>query len=285
MQTITIGDAEITALTDVEGLALGLSQAFPGVQDDQWEPYRKLYPWAFADARTMLGRVGAYLVRSPGRTLLVDAGIGGWAAVRGSLLWELKACGATPEDVDTVFMTQLQPDHVGWLLTGDGEPVFENARHVVQEAEWELVGEYPLGRALAPLDGLGMLDLLYGEEELDDDLTAIPTPGHSPGHQSLLLASGRETVIFAGDVVVHPAQVTETTWNIVFSANREQSARTRALLLDWILADDMTIAAGHVPGSGFGRIGESQGRRRWLPVGDEHRAEEGTRGFGLLGGR
>ena len=76
MNSITVGDVEVVALTDIEGAFFGLDQIFPGVRQDQWEPYVARYPWAFADRDTLYGRVGAYLLRSPGGTVLVDAGVG-----------------------------------------------------------------------------------------------------------------------------------------------------------------------------------------------------------------
>lgn len=273
MKSIKVGSFEIVALTDFEGPFFELGQIFPGVRDDQWEPYFERYPWAFADRQTLYGRVGAYLVRSPGRTVLVDAGVGpGAFGGRGRLLEDLEANGASAEDLDTVFLTHLHGDHVGWAVGADGEPSFEGARYVTQAAEWEMSAPY-LGRAAASLDRLGVLDLLDGEEPVGEGLTAIPTPGHSPGHASLLVSSEGEQALVAGDAIVHPAQATEPTWNIHFDMDKEQAAFTREMLLAWLEADGMPVAAGHIPGSGFGRIsregaGEARsGRRYWRPLG------------------
>jgi glyoxylase-like metal-dependent hydrolase (beta-lactamase superfamily II) len=257
---------EITALTDIEGPFFKLNQLFPGVRAEQWEPYLARYPWTFADARTLYGRVGSYLLRSPGRTLLVDTGIGpGTMGMRGRLLGELENGGVHPDDVDTVFLTHLHGDHVGWSLTPDGGPTFPRARYVTQEAEWDAAEPY-LRRALGTLDDLGALYLLDGEDVVAEAFTAIPTPGHSPGHASLLVYSGGEQALVAGDTIVHPAQVTEPTWNIAFDADKEQAAFTRAQLLDWLEADGVRVAAGHIPGSGFGRIAREGGRRYWRPL-------------------
>ena len=68
MNSITVGRVEITALTDMEGAFFGLDQIFPGVAREQWDPYVRRYPWAFADGDTLWGRVGSYLLRSPERT-------------------------------------------------------------------------------------------------------------------------------------------------------------------------------------------------------------------------
>jgi glyoxylase-like metal-dependent hydrolase (beta-lactamase superfamily II) len=263
MRNLIIGEVEITALTDVEGPFFKLSQLFPGVRADQWEPYLGCYPWAFADAETLYGRVGSYVVRSPGRVVLVDTGIGpGAMGMRGRLIEDLERNGTTPDDVDTVFLTHLHGDHIGWSLEPDGGPTFARARYVTQEDEWEAAEPY-VRKAMSSLEDLGVLMLMDGEEPLTDELTAIPTPGHSPGHASLLVSSGEEQALVLGDVIAHPAQVTETTWNIAFDVDKERAAFTRVQLLDWLEADGIPVAAGHIPGTGFGRVVREEGRRYW----------------------
>ena len=277
MSSITVGRVEITALTDMEGAFFRLDQVFPGVMEDQWEPYRHRYPWAFADRETLRGRVGSYILRSPESTVLVDTGVGPQAmGAGGRLLVELENAGVYPEDVDTVFLTHLHGDHLGWSVKPDGEPVFPEARYVTQAAEWEISAPY-LGRAIAGLDDLGVLELLDGEEPVSEELTAIPTPGHSPGHSSLLVSSGGEQALVSGDAIVHPAQATEPTWNVHFDMDKEQAARTREMLLAWLEADGMIVAAGHIPGSGFGRVvrdGGEEGRRYWQPLESVEDAED-----------
>ena len=273
LNSIKVGGVEITALTDMEGAFFRLDQIFPGVAQDQWEPYIYRYPWAFADHETLYGRVGSYVLRSPEGTVLVDTGVGPQAmGSGGKLLVDLEHAGVRPEDVDTVFLTHLHGDHLGWSVRPDGEPVFDNARYVTQAAEWEISVPY-LGRAIAALDEQGVLELLDGEEPVGAELTAIPTPGHSPGHNSLLVSSGGEQALVTGDAIVHPAQATEPTWNVQFDMDKEQAARTREMLLTWLEADGITVAAGHIPGSGFGRIARDGGRRYWQTLENAERAD------------
>ena len=277
MKSIVVGRVDITALTDIEGAFFRLDQIFPGVMEDQWEPYLQRYPWAFADRETLRGRVGSYVLRSPEGTVLVDTGVGPQAmGAGGKLLVELERAGVHPEGVDTVFLTHLHGDHLGWSVKPDGEPVFPEARYVTQAAEWEISAPY-LGRAVASLDDLGVLELFDGEEPVGEELTAIPTPGHSPGHSSLLVSSGGEQALVSGDAIVHPAQATEPTWNVHFDMDKEQAARTREMLLAWLEADGITVAAGHIPGSGFGRVvrGEEEpGRRYWSTLESAQEVED-----------
>ena len=268
MKSLRVSGVEVTALTDVEGAFFGLGQIFPGVEAGQWKPYMDRYPFAFADTRTLRGRVGVYLMRLPGgRNVLVDTGIGPSAMGQGGgLLDDLAAAGVAPEEVDTVFLTNLHGDHIGWALSGQGEPTFPEARYVTQAVEWEASESY-IGGALRPLEGLGVLDLLDGEEALSDELIAIPTPGHTPEHSSLLVGSGTGVLVITGDVIVHPAQVTEPTWNIAFAMDKEATAYTREMFVQWAEADGLIVASGHIPGTGFGRISRDEdGRRVWAPL-------------------
>jgi glyoxylase-like metal-dependent hydrolase (beta-lactamase superfamily II) len=286
MRSITVGRVDISALTDIEGAFFRLDQIFPDVMEDQWEPYLHRYPWAFANRETLRGRVGSYVLRSDGGTVLVDTGVGPQAmGAGGKLLAELENAGVHPEDIDTVFLTHLHGDHLGWSVKPDGEPVFPEARYVTQAAEWEISAPY-LGRAVTRLDDLGVLELLDGEEPVGEELMAIPTPGHSPGHSSLLVSSDGEQALVSGDTIVHPAQATEPTWNVHFDLHKEQAARTREMLLAWLEADGIIVAAGHIPGSGFGRVvrdGGEPGRRYWLTL-ETAQGVEDLSGIDAFGG-
>jgi glyoxylase-like metal-dependent hydrolase (beta-lactamase superfamily II) len=95
-----------------------------------------------------------------------------------------------PEDVSIVFFTHLHPDHVGYNLSQQGpnpRVMFSRARYVVHQADWdggrEIQALFPFSfwdETLAPLANLGVLDLLSGESALTGEVTAIPTPGHTP---------------------------------------------------------------------------------------------------------
>jgi glyoxylase-like metal-dependent hydrolase (beta-lactamase superfamily II) len=153
---------------------------------------------------------------------------------------------------------------------------------VTQEGEWEAAEPY-VRKAMSSLEDLGVLRLMDGEEALAEELTAIPTPGHSPGHASLLVSSGGEQALVLGDVISHPAQATETTWNIAFDVDKERAAFTRTQLLDWLEADGIPVAAGHIPGTGFGRVVREGDGLYWKPL--EEAAELSARRSFFEGGR
>jgi glyoxylase-like metal-dependent hydrolase (beta-lactamase superfamily II) len=283
---ITVGDVEVSHLYDlVADFPMTLDQLFPTVPAAAWEPYRREYPSLFGPGNTWGYHVGCYVIRAGGRTLLVDTGVGPsglamatWLGTAGQLPERLRSAGVSPEDVETVVFTHLHPDHVGWNLLEDGgryRPTFPRARYVAHRADWDafhrpevqqalagVAGAY-VEQALTPLESLGALDLADGERSLTEEVTALHTPGHTPGSMSLLIASGGERAIIVGDAICHPAQVEHPDWGFAFDFDGETALRTRNRLLDRIEAEGLTMTACHFPEPGFGRVARLEGRRYW----------------------
>jgi glyoxylase-like metal-dependent hydrolase (beta-lactamase superfamily II) len=284
---LSVGNVEIIALNDGEvDFPFPLTDIFPGTTEQAWAPYRQRYPEVFAGPVTWKTHWGGYLLRSEGRTILVNTGVGSAdsnpglitnlnGGVDGNLINELEALGVQPDDVDIVFFTHLHPDHVGYNLRQRGPNptvMFGEARYVVHQDDWRAFGRREVqellpfsywDETLAPLENLGVLDLLSGEWALTSEITAVPTPGHTPGHMSLMVSSGGQRAIILGDVAIHPAQVTEADWYFVFELDQPQANRTRQELFDSLAAEGTTVAACHFPSPGFGRIVSVEGRRYW----------------------
>jgi len=284
---LSVGSVEVLALTDGEGdFPFPLSQLFPSVSAEAWTPFRQRYPELFSGPDTWRNHYGCYVLRSQGRTILVDTGIGSKATnpgminmlaggVDGRLMAELQAAGVRPEDIDTVFFTHLHPDHVGWnLVQGGANPraTFPRARYVMHQADWEafkrpeVQASFPFPfweETLGPLETLGVLDLLAGEQALTSEITAISTPGHTPGHMSLAIVSAGQRALIMGDVAIHPAQVTEPSWSVLFDMDQALAARVRRQFLDRVEADSAMLVACHFPAPGFGRLVRLEGRRYW----------------------
>ncbi|MFQ5696079.1 MAG: MBL fold metallo-hydrolase, partial [Terriglobia bacterium] len=253
---LSVGNVEVLALTDGGGeFPFPLSQLFPAVSAEAWAPFRQRSPEMFAAPDIWNNRFGCYLLRSQGRTILMDTGIGSTATnpgtvttlaggVDGRLLGALQAAGVRLEEVDTVFFTHLHPDHVGWNLSQRGatpKATFPQARYVVHQADWEafktpqVQASFPFQyweETLGPLETLGVLDLIAGEHSLTNEITAIPTPGHTPGHMSLAIGSEGQRALLMGDVALHPAQVTETTWCPLFDMDKQLAVQARQRVFD-----------------------------------------------------
>ena len=93
--------------------------------------------------------------------------------------------------------------------------------------------------------------------------SAIAAPGHTPGHQCVLIVSGDEHAILWGDLAVHPAQLAEPDWRFAADMDADAARRTRHRLLDRIEAEGMMVAARHFPAPGFGQLVRLDGRRSW----------------------
>ena len=203
---ITVGNVEITSLSD-GSLAFDLCNFFPDIPEENWQPYQD----HLTPERQVRFNLACFLVRSEGKTILVDTGLGPKPADSpetpwGQLLQNMGAHGAKPEDIDMVVMTHAHRDHVGWnLLPNDGQsggqprPTFPNAKYWMSKTDWEVCHQPEVSdrfpnapECVWPLDELGLLELMEGEQALTRQLTTLPTPGHTPGHMSIAISSQGE---------------------------------------------------------------------------------------------
>lgn len=137
---LRIGDVEIVALSD-RHIEFVPSEFFPTVSQSEWEPYRD----DLTPSGDLLLNVGSFLLRSDGRTVLVDTGLGESASgfpnsVFGLLLKDLVAQGISPDDIDMVVITHLHRDHVGWNFVREDDafrPTFRNARYWIPKDDWD----------------------------------------------------------------------------------------------------------------------------------------------------
>ena len=112
-----------------------------------------------------------------------------------------------------------------------------------------------------------VLDLIEGEYSITDELTTLPTPGHTPGHISIVISSGGQRGFILGDIAHSVAQAHYTDWSPAFDVDRNLARRTRHEVLDRLEADGSLVSAGHLlPDPGFGRFVRQEGRRVWQGI-------------------
>jgi glyoxylase-like metal-dependent hydrolase (beta-lactamase superfamily II) len=181
----------------------------------------------------------------------------------------LREVGLAPEDIDFVVMTHMHFDHSGGTTrhskTGSGlAPVFPRARHVVQRREWE-DATHPHERNQAsylqenvkPLGDAGLMQLVEGEAEIVPGVRVIPTPGHTAGHQSVLIGAwdpGAPKALFLGDVV--PTAVhTKLPWVMGYDLEPARTVETKRALFTRALQEDWLLLWGHDKDNAGGRLG------------------------------
>ncbi len=263
--TTTVGNVEMIALTDGQGDMQPL-EVFPASSMDIWRSeYSDLL-----DGDVIHPRFGTTGVRSGGKLIIVDTGL---HAPDGTLLSEMRDKGIDPAAVDLVVITHLHPDHIGWNLT-DGSPTFPNARYITSQADWDywtspevLESADHIREQALPLKDLNVIDLIGSDDyAITDELTAVSTPGHTPGHISIIVSSGGQRGYILGDVAHSPAQAHYTDWSPSFDTDPDLSRRTRHAVLDSLEEQGALVSAGHFPGNGFGRFVREGGRRIWQGI-------------------
>jgi glyoxylase-like metal-dependent hydrolase (beta-lactamase superfamily II) len=264
LRSRSVGPFEVMPLLDASGpFFLDRQQAFPEATPRDWELARAVDPGAFGPGETWNLDFRCYAVRGPrDRLTLVDTGVGpvgspasAWAPVPGRLPAELDLAGISPEDVDTVVLTHLHEDHFGWSVGLDGTPVFPNARYVVQRREVAALaaGEAAMTYVVDPLRASGQLDQVDGAARLATVgrgaggwIGVVPTPGHTPGHQSVVVDGRGAQVIVTGDVLVHAVQLVDPGVGYRFEADPEAARRSRRWLLAEARARGAVLATAHL---------------------------------------
>ena len=238
------------------------------------------------DRHQMALGLNSLLLSSQGKTILIETGVGEKERPRaqstpleqGNLLDELRAAGVAPDGVDVVINTHLHADHCGWNTRrgGDGAyvPTFPHARYLIQRGEWE-AATHPnertratyLAENLQPLADAGCLELVDGETRVTDEVTIVPTHGHTADHASVVLASGGEKAIYLGDMVQHPAQLERAAWVSSFDVYPLEAMETKKSVVARAIAERQLVVAVHCEFPGLGYMTESaDGKRTWTPI-------------------
>jgi glyoxylase-like metal-dependent hydrolase (beta-lactamase superfamily II) len=269
-----LGGVTITALTDARGSFTCFTDAFPTASPRLVNEGRMRYPELFLGAQWILP-FRAFLVRSPQSNILVDAGIGPppspfLPAAQGWLPGEIDAVGVSSADVDVVVLTHLHVDHVGWCAR-DGVPFFRRARYIATAADWQFFSARAASRdvfrdRLAPLERSGVLTLASADDAvLEPALTLHATPGHTPGHISVLARGDAAEAVILGDVAVHPLQLLEPDLRYAHEEDADLAGQTRRALLETLADTEAVVAAGHFPG-GLGHIARTRSGFDWAPL-------------------
>ncbi len=249
---------------------------FPETTPADWAPHESwLKPKAMAPVNgALLLPMQSYIVRTSHHTVLIDSCIGNDKERANRPGWHLKtddtymralaAHGLTPENIDYVMCTHMHGDHVGWntkLVDGRWVPTFPNARYVFSKKEleaWEggheKFSRHPLEDSVLPVIAAGQAELVTNDYALDDEIWLQPTPGHTPDHVSVCLASKGQQAVMCGDVMHSPIQCLHPEWAAWPDWDPELAKRTRRAFLERYAETDTLICTAHFPLPSAGHI-------------------------------
>lgn len=198
------------------------------------------------------------LVNTGDRLVLLDTGLGI------SLLPTLALLGIDPADVTDVIITHFHPDHVGGVSV-DGALNFPNATHYISQIEFDLLTGGATGSpmdnmiaganaALAPLAD-GQLLTYSDEDEIVPGIQAVATLGHTPGHHTMLIASGGSQLMTTADTANHfLIALAHPEYFMGFDAMPELAAESRRALLQRAVDEQLQILGYHFPFPGIGYV-------------------------------
>ncbi|MFD3582733.1 MBL fold metallo-hydrolase [Streptomyces sp. NPDC058683] len=274
---VVLGDVEVTRVVEFRAAYVPARTLVPESTGEVWtDNAHWLAPdhWD-ADSGRAVVALQTWVLRSGGRTILVDTSVGngrerpgapGFHRWQGDFLGLLARAGVRPQDVDVVVNTHIHADHVGWntmAVDGGWAPTFPNAWYLVPAADDFYFGPdngYAQGvreddrliyeDSIAPVHRAEQALLWDGGYRIDENLTLEPAPGHTPGSSVLRLRSGGDRAVFVGDLLHSPVQILQPHWNSCFCLDPAQAVASRRRILERAAATRELVVPAHFGGAG-----------------------------------
>lgn len=273
-----VGDTTITRISEITYPQF--NDVIPAATRDVVKGVPWLFPHFVTEDGDLSLSIHALVVSTPGATLVVDTCIGNGRdrdpfevmhMLNTPFMHDFKAAGYEPEGIDYVLCTHLHLDHVGWNTTEvDGKfvPTFPNASYLMGKGDMDFWGSIDenaeedflqLQRrvwddSVQPVLDAGLAKGIEGPAEVCEGVRLIPTPGHTPGHCSVLIESKGETAMITGDFIHHPIQFHDPDLVSPFDVDNDQAVKTRHKVFKEY-ADSPTLIIGtHFAGPTAGKL-------------------------------
>jgi glyoxylase-like metal-dependent hydrolase (beta-lactamase superfamily II) len=224
----------------------------------------------------------AFLINTGSKLVLVDTGAGTlFGPTLGKLVLNLKAAGYQPEQVDEIYITHMHPDHVGGL-SSNGKPVFANALVRAGKADADFwLSQANLDKApadkkgtfqgamasLTPYVQAGKFKAIEKDGELVPGITALATPGHTPGHTIYVVQSRGQKLVLVGDLIhVAAVQMDNPQVTIGFDSDEKTASASRRKQFDAAAKEGELVGGAHLQFPGVGHLVTQGKGYRWVPV-------------------
>ena len=280
-----VGDVQVTRIVEVNAH----EDPFTMLSVEAEPDLGRHYPWLAPNFVTPDGQMKisfqAFALKTPSQTIIVDTCIGEgrereyevFTNMRSDYLDDLVAAGYDPDAADIVLCTHLHFDHVGWNTraeSGRWVPTFPNARYLFARDEYE---HWQAARAedasqfehwvdaIDPVVEAGLVELIEAEHRIGPEVSLFPTPGHTPGHVSVLIQSRGEQAVITGDLMHHPIQLARPDLPMNADSDKAKGVETRLAFCERFADRAVMVIGSHFCEPTAGRIvsDTANWRLRW----------------------
>jgi glyoxylase-like metal-dependent hydrolase (beta-lactamase superfamily II) len=267
-----VGDVTITKIVELEATG-GTKFILPQATREAASEIKWLYPHFMDEQGRLKMSIHALVIGAAGRRILVDTCLGndkprdipGWSNRQGPFLRDLAEAGFPRESIDTVVCTHLHVDHVGWntmLADSRWVPTFPNARYLLGRSEFEYWRAQEANKqarmvfsdSIQPIFDAGLVDLVETNHRLCNEVSLIPTLGHTPGHVSVRISSRGSEALITGDFIHHPCQFARPDWASNADYDSTASTQTRRDMFGRIANTPTLVIGTHFSGPTAGRV-------------------------------
>ncbi|MBT6275180.1 MAG: MBL fold metallo-hydrolase [Chromatiales bacterium] len=291
MSTIAVGKHRLDRVHEMVDTSFAAASFLPDLDPEVMASHMDwLAPTHyFPDTGHIVLSMHSWLVRTDKHTVLIDACVGNgkdrmprahWHNLDTPYLQRLADAGVAPEEIDFVMCTHMHGDHVGWnTVQKDGRwvPTFPNARYIFGAIEYDYWLNNPdpspirrnaFNDSVLPVVESGQAVMVDDGYELDDALSVVLAPGHTPGNATIRLKDGDDVAMFAGDAIHHPIQIWRPDWSTSACTDPVQSRASRFRLLETCCEHNALLVPAHFAPPHAGHVREEGDgfRFEWLKV-------------------
>jgi glyoxylase-like metal-dependent hydrolase (beta-lactamase superfamily II) len=265
-RSFKLGEMTVTTLLDGSAPGDGARSFFGSdASDNDWA---RISEENFISADAMQSYFTPTLIQTGGQTVLFDTGLG-----QGGIQTALAEVGVTPDEIDTVVITHMHPDHIGGMTTNDA-PTFANARYITGAIEYNFWSAMEAGNRVGDMVAAKVTPFAEQMSFIDDGgevvggVTAMASFGHTPGHMCYRLESGGQQLVLTADLANHYVwSFARPDWGFAFDADKAAATASRRNVLGMLAADRIPMIGYHMPFPAAGFVETRGDGFRFVPVG------------------